>query len=84
MFTVTSPSPKAWDAFVAGQPRAHVLQQSAWGELKAAYGWGVDRVALADGDSMVAGAQLLFRRCPSGMSTMAYLPMGGYATTPDQ
>lgn len=76
-------TPAAWDQFVTAHPRAHVLQQSAWGELKAAYGWGVDRVALTEGDAVVAGAQLLFRRLPVRLGTMAYLPMGGYVTRDD-
>src|SRR4051794_18504365 len=77
-------SPPAWDQFVARQPRAHFLQQAAWGDLKAAYGWGVERVALTEGDTIVAGAQLLFRALPFPLGTMVYLPMGGYVTADDQ
>lgn len=84
MLNTITPSPASWDAFVASQPRAHVLQQSAWGALKAAYGWQVDRVALTQGDQIVAGAQLLFRALPFRLGTMAYLPMGGYVTADDQ
>ncbi|MCC6803180.1 MAG: peptidoglycan bridge formation glycyltransferase FemA/FemB family protein, partial [Anaerolineae bacterium] len=83
MVSIGTPSAEAWDAFVAAQPRAHVLQQSAWGSLKAAYGWGVERVTLADGERIVAGAQLLFRVLPFRLGTMAYLPMGGYVTSDD-
>jgi lipid II:glycine glycyltransferase (peptidoglycan interpeptide bridge formation enzyme) len=46
MLKTITPSPQQWDAFVAAHPRAHVLQQSAWGDLKAAYGWQVARLAL--------------------------------------
>ncbi len=84
MLSTITPSPAAWDAFVERQPRAHVLQQSAWGDLKSAYGWSAERVALADGDTIVAGAQLLFRALPFHLGSMAYLPMGGYVTSADQ
>ncbi len=83
MLTPLTPTPNAWDAFVASQPRAHALQLSAWGELKRAYGWGVERVALADDGRIVAGAQLLFRPLPLRLGTMAYLAMGPYNTTSD-
>lgn len=64
---------------MAAQGRAHVLQQSAWGELKSAYGWTADRVALVESEGMVAGAQLLFRPLPFHLGTMAYLAMGPYS-----
>jgi lipid II:glycine glycyltransferase (peptidoglycan interpeptide bridge formation enzyme) len=77
MNTTLTPSPDQWDSFVSGQPRAHVLQQSAWGTLKSRYGWECERVAIADeSGQIVSGAQLLFRRLPFGLGTMAYLPMG--------
>jgi lipid II:glycine glycyltransferase (peptidoglycan interpeptide bridge formation enzyme) len=59
-----------WEQFVMGFPQAHVLQQAAWGELKAGFGWQVVRVQAGGG-----GAQLLFRRFAPGL-TMAYLPKG--------
>lgn len=72
-----TPANQQWDTFVRSHPRGHVLQLSGWGRLKSAYGWDAQRVALAntDGD-ITAGAQLLFRRLPLGLGTMAYLPMG--------
>jgi peptidoglycan pentaglycine glycine transferase (the first glycine) len=78
MLTTMSPSNEQWNAFVQTQPRAHLLQLSAWGDLKTAYGWGAARVALTENDQIVAGAQILFRRLPFGLGTMAYLPMGPY------
>ncbi len=70
-----------WDAFVAQQTNAHLLQLSAWGDLKAAFGWEVDRVVMEDGGHVVAGAQILFRRLP--LSKMAYVAMGPYNASPD-
>jgi peptidoglycan pentaglycine glycine transferase (the first glycine) len=59
-----------WDAFLSGYPNAHILQTSAWGELKAAFGWSPAR--LAQGQT---GAQVLFRRLPLRVN-LAYIPRG--------
>ncbi|MDX1996028.1 MAG: peptidoglycan bridge formation glycyltransferase FemA/FemB family protein [bacterium] len=82
MLRTLSPTPEQWDAFVAAQPRAHVLQLSAWGDLKGAYGWGVERIAIGDeAGNILAGAQVLFRDFPLRTGKMAYLAMGPYAHT---
>lgn len=76
-YHLTSPSSSAWEAFIAAQPRAHVLQQWAWGDLKAAFGWQADRIAVAASDGqLAAAAQVLYRRLPFRLGTMAYLAMG--------
>ncbi len=59
-----------WDAFLARHPNAHILQTTAWGELKAAFGWQPARLVAGD-----AGAQIIFRTLPLGL-TFAYLPKG--------
>ncbi|MEW6569112.1 MAG: peptidoglycan bridge formation glycyltransferase FemA/FemB family protein [Chloroflexota bacterium] len=59
-----------WDAFLASFPDAHLLQTTAWGELKAAFGW--EAVRLQRGS---AGAQVLFRRLATGLQ-LAYVPKG--------
>lgn len=59
-----------WDAFLARDPDAHLLQTTPWGELKASFGWEVERIRQGD-----AGAQVLFRRLPFGRS-IAYVPKG--------
>jgi lipid II:glycine glycyltransferase (peptidoglycan interpeptide bridge formation enzyme) len=61
----------AWDELVAATPGGHVLQSWAWGELKARFGWRVQRLAV-DG----ALAQVLFRSLPGGLGTIAYVPKG--------
>ncbi|MHB0858703.1 MAG: lipid II:glycine glycyltransferase FemX [Anaerolineae bacterium] len=66
----------AWDAFVEGSPRGHLLQCTRWGGLKARFGWQVERLALTRGGSIVAGAQVFFRPIPCGMGQLAYVPMG--------
>ncbi|MCB9456698.1 MAG: peptidoglycan bridge formation glycyltransferase FemA/FemB family protein [Anaerolineaceae bacterium] len=80
---IVTPNPEEWDLFVSRQPRAHVLQQAAWGSLKGAYGWDTARVALSDGTTIRAGAQVLFRGLPLRLGTMAYLSMGPYVDEPE-
>jgi peptidoglycan pentaglycine glycine transferase (the first glycine) len=72
-----TPDPDAWDTFVTAHPRAHLLQTSAWGDLKAAFGWRPVRIALAEsGGTLIAGVQLLFRRLPLRLGWLAYAPYG--------
>ena len=78
MLTSTYPTTEQWDEFVRQQPQGHALQLSAYAELKRAYGWEVERFGILDGPQMIAGAQVLFRPLPTGVSKMAYLPMGPY------
>ncbi|MFW5709091.1 MAG: lipid II:glycine glycyltransferase FemX [Chloroflexota bacterium] len=78
MTELIEPTPTQWDTFVRAQPRAHILQLAAWGKLKSAFGWSHTRVALADGDNLIAGAQILLRPIPMRLGTLAYLPMGPY------
>ncbi|MGD9146407.1 MAG: peptidoglycan bridge formation glycyltransferase FemA/FemB family protein [Anaerolineae bacterium] len=61
----------AWDRLVAAAPNGHLLQSWAWGELKAGFGWRVQRLAVGD-----ASAQVLYRRLPAGLGTIAYVPKG--------
>ncbi|MBZ0296896.1 MAG: peptidoglycan bridge formation glycyltransferase FemA/FemB family protein [Anaerolineae bacterium] len=86
MFKIIEPTPQQWDQFVNKQPRAHFLQQAAWGSLKSAFGWQAQRVALTDSDSnqIVAGAQILLQKLPANVGTLAYLPMGPYVTADNQ
>ncbi|HEY7347380.1 MAG TPA: peptidoglycan bridge formation glycyltransferase FemA/FemB family protein [Ktedonobacterales bacterium] len=67
-----------WDSFVAAATHGHVLQSWGWGELKAAFGWRVVRVALWDSDrrQVLAGAQILFRSIPFTPLSVAYIPKG--------
>jgi lipid II:glycine glycyltransferase (peptidoglycan interpeptide bridge formation enzyme) len=72
-----NPTEDDWNAFVAHHPQAHVLQTSGWGALKSRFGWSAERVALAGpAQTTVAGAQVLYRRLPFGMGTLAYAPKG--------
>ncbi|RPI97638.1 MAG: peptidoglycan bridge formation glycyltransferase FemA/FemB family protein, partial [Chloroflexi bacterium] len=66
----------------SAHPRAHLLQLSAWGDLKAAFGWQPVRIALANpGREIVAGVQLLLRPLlprplPLRLGWLAYAPYG--------
>ena len=59
-----------WDNFLTKYPDVHLLQTSAWGDLKSAFGWEPIRVSHDD-----CGAQVLFRKLPFGF-TAAYIPKG--------
>jgi lipid II:glycine glycyltransferase (peptidoglycan interpeptide bridge formation enzyme) len=63
-------SEETWDEAVT-KAGGHVLQSYAWGELKASFGWRVERLALKE-----AQAQVLFRPLPGGLGTLAYVPKG--------
>ncbi|MGQ9466767.1 MAG: lipid II:glycine glycyltransferase FemX [Anaerolineae bacterium] len=69
------PAP-AWDDLVAAHPRAHILQTAEWGELKAAFGWSPQRVAVLEDGVPRAGALVLYRRLPLGLGSLAYVPRG--------
>ncbi len=71
-----APGPAEWDTFLAARPDAHILQTSAWGELKSRFGWSAERIALARGEHIVAGALVLFRRLPLRLGALAYIPKG--------
>ncbi len=73
----TGPCPlneRVWDSFVIAS-KGHIMQTWQWGELKAKFGWRAVRVALEEGGHLVAGAQILFRPLPPGIS-IAYIPKG--------
>jgi peptidoglycan pentaglycine glycine transferase (the first glycine) len=77
-------TPDAWDAFVAGHPRCHILQTSSWGALKSQFGWSAQRVGLAHADRLVAGAQTLIRSLPAGLGHLAYVPKGPLVNWEDE
>lgn len=59
---------------MAAHPRGHLLQTSAWGALKAGFGWEQRLVAVRGPGGLLAGALLLLRR-RYGVA-MAYTPRG--------
>ena len=69
-------APDVWDNFVAAYPGGHVLQTSPWGALKSQFGWADERIGLLHETRLVAGTQVLYRRLPTGMGRLAYVPKG--------
>ena len=65
--------PAEWDAFVQAHPHGNILQTSAWGQLKSAFGWQAETLRTG-----AAGALVLYRRLPLGL-TLAYVPRGPLA-----
>lgn len=63
-----------WESFLADFPDAHLLQKAAWGELKVAFGWQVERL-IVNNDGKELGAQILLRQF-SGFIKFAYLAKG--------
>lgn len=59
-----------WDAYLDKYPDAHLLQTSAWGELKEDFGW--EAVPVQNDN---CGALVLFRKLPLGFR-IAYIPKG--------
>jgi peptidoglycan pentaglycine glycine transferase (the first glycine) len=77
-----NPEPRVWDDFVCAHD-GHVLQSSRWGELKARFGWTATRLALERGGTLIAAAQMLFRRLPLGLR-LAYVPRGPVVDPSDE
>jgi len=71
-----TPGPEIWDQIVARDPRGHLLQTWAWGDLKAAFGWRPYRLAIETDQGYVAGAQVLYR--PIGPLCAGYVPKGPF------
>jgi len=65
-----------WDRFVAANPWGHPLQLWGWGEAKRANNWTPHRLALMDGDTIIAGAQVLLWPIPRLGKKVAYSPRG--------
>jgi len=59
-----------WDAFLENHEDVHLLQSSAWGELKSCFGWNAVRVIHG-----TSGVQILFRKVFPGVS-FGYIPKG--------
>src|SRR4030066_1272780 len=63
-------SPSEWEDFLARYPDPHLLQTSAWGQLKADFGWQVLHVAVPG-----CGAQILIKQILPGIR-FAYIAKG--------
>ena len=65
-----------WNDYVL-ENGGHPLQLWGWGDVKSIHGWGAFRLFLYDDDEKVIGAaQMLIRRLPWPMRSLAYVPRG--------
>jgi peptidoglycan pentaglycine glycine transferase (the first glycine) len=69
-------TPQQWEGWVRDSPSGHLLQSWAWGELKANFGWRPLRIAVTEGDGVLAAAQILFRPLLGNCLSTAYVPKG--------
>lgn len=67
--------PATWNQLVASLPISSALQSWGWGEVKRLSGWQAERVAVYEGETLVAAAQLL-RRSFAGPLSMLYVTRG--------
>lgn len=65
-----------WDEFVARSPWGHPLQLWGWGETKRANDWRPYRLAVMEGERIVAGVQVLLWRLPKLSYWIVYAPRG--------
>lgn len=65
-----------WNGFVRAQQAPGVLQSWEWGEFKQKMGWKSFCVAVREYGRIIAGAQLLIKPVPPGLTSVAYLPRG--------
>lgn len=66
----------AWDSFVSSSNFGHPLQLWGWGESKRETGWAAYRLALTEGDTILAGAEVLLWQIPRTKRFIAYVPRG--------
>jgi peptidoglycan pentaglycine glycine transferase (the first glycine) len=65
-----------WNDFAAREPAFALLQSWEWGEFKQGLGWKAYRIGVKDNGKIIAGAQMLIKRLPLGMASVAYIPRG--------
>lgn len=73
-----------WDALVVDHPYSHPLQCWGWGDVKVASGWRAHRLAVFDGATFRAGAQVLTRPFPGVPMAMTYVPRGPVVAPDDR
>src|SRR3977135_3478890 len=66
---------RAWDAFLERTPGGSYPQASLWAMAKLMAGFRTRRFTINNGEVIVGGAQVMYRRMPLG-GTIAYVPLG--------
>ncbi|MFC3298599.1 peptidoglycan bridge formation glycyltransferase FemA/FemB family protein [Arthrobacter agilis] len=64
-----------WDATV-DRLGGHPQQLWGWGRTKADHGWSADRVLIAEDGVVIAAAQLVLKKLPVPLRSLAYVPRG--------
>jgi lipid II:glycine glycyltransferase (peptidoglycan interpeptide bridge formation enzyme) len=65
---------RRWDDWLTAHD-GHLLQSTAWGELKSRFGWRAERIWWSSREKIHAGAQVLYREFAPTLA-LAYLPRG--------
>lgn len=73
---LTEDQHEEWNAFAAQEPHFAILQSWEWGGFKEKLGWKAFRVAVVEGNHIVAGAQMLVKSLPGNIASVAYIPRG--------
>lgn len=73
--TVKEAEVREWDAFLARTAGGSYPQTSSWAMAKLTAGFRARRFTINDGEVILGGAQVLYRRLPLG-GAIAYVPLG--------
>jgi lipid II:glycine glycyltransferase (peptidoglycan interpeptide bridge formation enzyme) len=71
-----------WDAFLARTPGGSYQQTSSWSIAKLAQGFRARRFTIKSGDTILGGAQLLYRPLPF-RGVVGYVPLGPVLASDD-
>jgi len=73
---ITYPDREIWNNFVASTSESPILQSFEWGEIKSHFGWQPIRIALEEGNKIVAAVSVLKREIPYLRHCLFYAPRG--------
>lgn len=66
----------AFNAFMAENPKGHILQTWEWGQVKGTGAWQPLRLVVEEGQSIAAACSILKRKLPLGLGSIFYAPRG--------
>jgi lipid II:glycine glycyltransferase (peptidoglycan interpeptide bridge formation enzyme) len=75
---ITEERKDEWNSLAAQEAYFALMQSWEWGEYKARLGWKAFRVAVVEGGTMLAGAQVLIKTLPLNVASVAYVPRGPF------
>ncbi|MDR3270478.1 MAG: peptidoglycan bridge formation glycyltransferase FemA/FemB family protein [Peptococcaceae bacterium] len=73
---IDSSEKKAFNDFIAGQAKGHVLQTWEWGEIKSRTGWRPWRLLVEEDGQICACVSILERKLPLFKAVIFYAPRG--------